>query len=292
MGQPISKKTLLAKARSDAIDQQIMDDSVSFRREGKILLLGVGESGKSTIVKQMKIHHGGFNADELSEYRMTILFIYKNVLDSTNTLASVVRRVGIGALEESQRVHAMQLLAAFPVAPVQLTGVRLTHALADIIWHVAHIPAIKCLLENPTDFYLMDSALKWIHCFESVTSIFFCAALSEYDEYDEFLFEGWGWNRMRESFILFESVINSRWFLRTSVALFLTQIDVFNPLERHFPEYSGGNNLQKATKYILWRFMQENRARLSANDPRNILLVFAVAKETILQNALKDSGIL
>lgn len=52
-------------------------------------------------------------------------------------------------------------------------------------------------------------------------------------------------NRMQESLILFESVINSRWFLRTSVILFLNKIDVFKmkltktPLERYFPEYTG-----------------------------------------------------
>ncbi|KAJ7300617.1 hypothetical protein DFH08DRAFT_997941 [Mycena albidolilacea] len=34
-------------------------------------------------------------------------------------------------------------------------------------------------------------------------------------------------NRMREPLYLFESVINSRWFLRTSVILFLNKIDVF-----------------------------------------------------------------
>jgi len=32
---------------------------------------------------------------------------------------------------------------------------------------------------------------------------------------------------MHESLILFESVINSRWFLRTSIVLFLNKIDVF-----------------------------------------------------------------
>lgn len=32
---------------------------------------------------------------------------------------------------------------------------------------------------------------------------------------------------MVESLILFESVINSRWFLRTSIILFLNKIDVF-----------------------------------------------------------------
>ncbi|KAJ7500093.1 hypothetical protein FB451DRAFT_1015977, partial [Mycena latifolia] len=56
---------------------------------------------------------------------------------------------------------------------------------------------------------------------------------------------------------------------------------------------------QKAAKYILYKFMQENRAKLAvypqltqATNTKNIRLVFAAVKETILQNALKDSGIL
>ncbi len=78
--------------------------------------------------------------------------------------------------------------------------------------------------------------------FEAVTSIIFCVALSEYDQV---LLEESGQNRMQESLVLFESVINSRWFLRTSVILFLNKIDVFKvklaktPLEKYFPEYTG-----------------------------------------------------
>lgn len=107
---------------------------------------------------------------------------------------------------------------------------------------------------------------KWIHCFEAVTSIIFCVALSEYDQV---LLEEKDQNRMAESLVLFESVINSRWFLRTSIILFLNKIDVFKnklpkvPLERYFPEYTGGPDINKAAKYILWRFTQANRARLS-----------------------------
>jgi guanine nucleotide-binding protein G(i) subunit alpha len=47
---------------------------------------------------------------------------------------------------------------------------------------------------------------------------------------------------MVESLILFESVINSRWFLRTSIILFLNKIDVFKqklPKVSHFhPTYT------------------------------------------------------
>ncbi|KIO15522.1 hypothetical protein M407DRAFT_34892 [Tulasnella calospora MUT 4182] len=143
---------------------------------------------------------------------------------------------------------------------------------------------------------------KWIHCSEAVTSIIFCTGLSDYDQV---LLENKEQTRMTGSLILFESVVNSRWFLRTSVILFLTKVDVFKrklprvPLEQVFPDYTSGADINKAPKYILWRFMQANRARLSIyphitdqNDTSNVRLVFSAIKETILQNALRDSGVL
>jgi guanine nucleotide-binding protein G(i) subunit alpha len=125
---------------------------------------------------------------------------------------------------------------------------------------------------------------KWIHCFENVTSIIFCVALSEYDQVlleesnqvryalcvslghfaNRFL-----QNRMMESLVLFDSVVNSRWFMRTSIILFLNKVDLFkeklgrSPLGNYFPDYSGGNDVNRAAKYLLWRFNQVNRAHLN-----------------------------
>lgn len=76
-------------------------------------------------------------------------------------------------------------------------------------------------------------------------------------------------NRMMESLLLFDSVVNSRWFLRTSIILFLNKVDIFkqklgrSPLGNYFPDYSGGNDVNKAAKYLLWRFNQVNRAHLN-----------------------------
>ncbi|KAH9007663.1 G-protein alpha subunit-domain-containing protein [Lactarius hengduanensis] len=76
---------------------------------------------------------------------------------------------------------------------------------------------------------------------QRVTSIVFCTALLEYDQV---LLEERNQNRMAESLVLFESVINSRWFLRTSIIHFLTKINVFKnklpkvPLDYPFPEYT------------------------------------------------------
>ncbi|KIK80192.1 hypothetical protein PAXRUDRAFT_159316, partial [Paxillus rubicundulus Ve08.2h10] len=55
---------------------------------------------------------------------------------------------------------------------------------------------------------------------------------------------------------LFKSIINSRWFLQTSIVLFLNKIDAFKtkllkvPLEKYFPKYSGGSDINEAAKYI------------------------------------------
>jgi hypothetical protein len=59
--------------RSYAIDKLIEEDSKKFKKECKILLLGSGESGKSTIVKQMKIiHQDGYSREELMNFRQVV----------------------------------------------------------------------------------------------------------------------------------------------------------------------------------------------------------------------------
>jgi hypothetical protein len=76
-------------------------------------------------------------------------------------------------------------------------------------------------------------------------------------------------NRMMESLVLFDSVVNSRWFMRTSIVLFLNKVDLFrqklkkSPLGEYFPDYSGGDDVNRAAKYLLWRFNQVNRAHLN-----------------------------
>ncbi|KAG1734502.1 heterotrimeric G protein alpha subunit [Suillus lakei] len=353
MGNCVSAQDKEEKARSDAIDRQIEEDSRKFRKECKILLLGSGESGKSTIVKQMKIiHQNGFTKNELMAFRSTI---YRNTLDSAQAIVLQMRNMNVECVTPANRILAERIVEyRVESTPNFVFSADIAQAIHEL-WQDPIIPKV---MDCSSEFYLMDSAgyfftevlrigtldytptendvlrarakttgitetrfnmgqlsihmfdvggqrserKKWIHCFESVTSIIFCTALSEYDQV---LLEEKNQNRMAESLILFESVINSRWFLRTSIILFLNKIDVFKnklpkvPIEKYFPEYTGGADINKAAKYILWKFMQANRARLSvyphltqATDTTNIRLVFAAVKETILQNALKDSGIL
>ena len=52
------------------LDQQLKDEQKKLAKELKLLLLGAGESGKSTIAKQMKILHlNGFTKAELMGFK-------------------------------------------------------------------------------------------------------------------------------------------------------------------------------------------------------------------------------
>lgn len=143
---------------------------------------------------------------------------------------------------------------------------------------------------------------KWIHSFEAVSSIIFCVAISEYDQV---LLEDPTQNRLDESLVLFESVVNSRWFARSSVILFLNKVDIFRrkitrvPLSDTCPDYTGGPDVQKAARYVLWRFTQLNRAKLpiyphltQATDTQGIEQVFMDIKDSIVQNALRETALL
>ncbi|GMG13113.1 unnamed protein product [[Candida] boidinii] len=59
------------------------------KQEVKMLLLGSGESGKSTILKQIKILYlNGFTKRELYDYKP---FVYKNILDCSESIIKALR---------------------------------------------------------------------------------------------------------------------------------------------------------------------------------------------------------
>ncbi|POR32603.1 Guanine nucleotide-binding protein alpha-2 subunit [Tolypocladium paradoxum] len=67
-------------ARSRDIDRAIRQDEKRMAKEVKLLLLGAGESGKSTILKQMKlIYSQGFNKQERLEWKPVI---FSNIVHS------------------------------------------------------------------------------------------------------------------------------------------------------------------------------------------------------------------
>ncbi|XP_037811979.1 guanine nucleotide-binding protein subunit alpha homolog [Lucilia sericata] len=79
--------------KSKEIDKFLEKEKQTFRRQVKLLLLGAGESGKSTFLKQMRIIHGvNFEPELIKEYQRVI---YQNVIRGMQVLIDAREKLDI-----------------------------------------------------------------------------------------------------------------------------------------------------------------------------------------------------
>jgi len=80
--------------RSANIDVMLTNEKKKQREEVKLLLLGPGESGKSTIFKQMKIiqDNGGFTTEELQSYKY---IVYGNCVTQMKVVVNAAMKLKI-----------------------------------------------------------------------------------------------------------------------------------------------------------------------------------------------------
>ncbi|XP_027725132.1 guanine nucleotide-binding protein G(o) subunit alpha-like [Vombatus ursinus] len=112
-------------------------------------------------------------------------------------------------------------------------------------------------------------------------------------------------NRMHESLMLFDSICNNKFFIDTSIILFLNKKDLFaekikkSPLTICFPEYTGPNTYEDAAAYIQAQFESKNRSpnkeiychMTCATDTNNIQVVFDAVTDIIIANNLRGCGL-
>lgn len=328
------------------VQKELFTARKDFKRTVKMLLLGAGDSGKSTIAKQMKIIHlDGFSDEELRSYRSTIA---NNILTSMRTIIHQANKFGyhISTGNESQA----QIIASVPRDQEPVVTKEIGDAIA-LLWQDK---AVKQTFARSSEYQLNDSTQyyfdniariaepgytpteqdvlrsrvkttgvleitfevedmifrlvdvggqrserrKWLHCFEDVTVIIFCVALSEYDLK---LYEDNETNRMHESLQLFKELCNTKWFSNTPFLLFLNKKDLFEekiprvPLTVCFPDYKGAQTFQEASSFIRDRFLELNENRdktiythlTCATDTTNIIIVFNAVRDILLGRALQ-----
>ncbi|KAH8107480.1 heterotrimeric G protein alpha subunit B [Phellopilus nigrolimitatus] len=342
-----------AKARNDEIENQLKRDKMLAKNEIKMLLLGAGESGKSTVLKQMKlIHHGGYNESERDSYKE---IIFSNTIQSMRAILEALPQLDLQLAPQNDARRSIVLSL-----PGQIETSALPRDVADAIRGLWRDAGVKEAVRRSREFQLNDSAVyyfnqidrmsdsqylptdqdilrsrvkttgitetmfrvgeltyrlfdvggqrserkKWIHCFENVTALVFLVSLSEYDQ---MLYEDESVNRMQEALTLFDSICNSRWFVKTSIILFLNKIDLFSeklphsPLGDYFPDYAGGDDYDSACEYLLHRFVSLNQNAATkqiyahytcATDTQQIKFVLSAIQDILLQLHLRECGLL
>ncbi|XP_006899415.1 PREDICTED: guanine nucleotide-binding protein G(k) subunit alpha [Elephantulus edwardii] len=308
MGCTLSAEDKAAVERSKMIDRNLREDGEKAAKEVKLLLLGAGESGKSTIVKQMKIiHEDGYSEEECKQYKVVV---YSNTIQS---IIAIIRAMGRLKIDfgEAARARSRELFLSYlndldrisqnnyiPTQQdvlrtrVKTTGIVETHfTFKDLYFKMFDVGGQR------------SERKKWIHCFEGVTAIIFCVALSDYDLV---LAEDEEMNRMHESMKLFDSICNNKWFTDTSIILFLNKKDLFeekirrSPLTICYPEYTGSNTYEEAAAYIQCQFEDLNRRKdtkeiythfTCATDTKNVQFVFDAVTDVIIKNNLKECGL-
>jgi len=355
---PVDANTREQMQKSKDLDRKIRQDGEQAAREVKLLLLGAGESGKSTIVKQMKIiHENGYTEDDCKQYKAVV---YSNTIQSIIAIVKAMKQLDVNFTDKSLLDTSQEL---FSIAQEGWTGsdddALFTPELSTTIRRLWNDPGAQESFTRRREYQLNDSAeyflnslerltdrnyiptqddvlrtrvkttgiveirfhfkdlhfkmfdvggqrserKKWIHCFEGVTAIIFCVALSAYDL---MLAEDEEMNRMHESMKLFDSICNNKWFVETSIILFLNKKDLFevkiktSPLSVCFPEYKGHNCYEEAAPYIQMQFEDLNKRKdtkeiyshfTCATDTTNIGFVFDAVTDVIIKNNLKDCGL-
>jgi len=139
---PVSEST-------KAIEAELKEDKKRMQSELKLLLLGAGESGKSTIAKQMKIIHlDGFDEDELEQFKP---IIKSNVIECMKVLVQA-------AQDMDAPVAGDQSAVAEKYANANAMDMVLDPDMAAEIHELWKDPAIQKAYENRSKFQLPDSA--------------------------------------------------------------------------------------------------------------------------------------
>ena len=139
-------------ARSKAIDKQLSMDADRLSRELKLLLLGAGESGKSTIVKQMKIiYENGYSQDERIRYKK---IIFKNVIDSIITILDAMEKLRT-YFTCPGRVRDAKLIRNF--ARTFFLQNQLTHEIYNSIKRLWSSDDVQMAFEHSREYHVGDS---------------------------------------------------------------------------------------------------------------------------------------
>lgn len=140
---------------SKEIEKQLKRDRKDTTKEIKILLLGPGESGKSTFIKQMRIIHGyGFSNKEKKNY---IHLIHMNTFIAVQVLAAAMQKLKINYAQSENEQNATKFLDYNYSSEMALNAET-----AKIIKEIWRDSGVQECYSRRKEFHLADSAKYYL----------------------------------------------------------------------------------------------------------------------------------
>ncbi|KAI8615491.1 guanine nucleotide binding protein, alpha subunit [Chytriomyces sp. MP71] len=152
-----------AVTNSKNIDKQLRLESAAVRQIVKILLLGAGETGKSTILKQMKLIHGvGFTEDERTTFRSVLLL---NIMTCAKTLVKAMKTLQIPYSFDASTVQIQAV-----VAGEGNEGTSMPIEVQDAIKVIWTDPGVRYCYSRNNEYQLLDSCSYFLDNFDRILS--------------------------------------------------------------------------------------------------------------------------
>lgn len=151
-------------AKSREIDRELQKARALSENTVKLLLLGSGESGKSTLVKQMKIIHGdGYTTEELKAFKPTIC---DNLVHSMRAVLEAMGTLKINLGDSANRVHAKSILSY--VEPENDGSI--SKALTDAITCLWRDSGVQECYRRSNEYQLNDSAAYYFDAISRISA--------------------------------------------------------------------------------------------------------------------------
>jgi len=169
--EALSPKEL--RARSREIDRLLAQEKRKLSKEVVLLMLGPGQSGKSTFCKQMKILHlFGFTENEKENYKW---IVHTNVIDAILDLSGACFKLNIPFASKQNKKLAKTLYETYrgEEASVQPHVIHMDHMtlkmyslskdLAAQIKQLWQDSGVRQAFDRRTEFVLTDSAAYYLN---------------------------------------------------------------------------------------------------------------------------------
>ncbi|XP_042525865.1 guanine nucleotide-binding protein subunit alpha-11 [Dipodomys merriami] len=160
----LSDEVKESKRINAEIEKQLRRDKRDARRELKLLLLGTGESGKSTFIKQMRIIHGAGYSEE--DKRGFTKLVYQNIFTAMQAMIRAMETLKILYKYEQNKANAL-LIREVDVEKVTTFEQQYVNAIKTL-WND---PGIQECYDRRREFQLSDSAKYYLTDVDRIATV-------------------------------------------------------------------------------------------------------------------------